>query len=105
MKMVFSEDKFYNDRNKPIYEAGKLCDVPANMVDRWMKRGGRPATESELKSGKVVLEAAAPAPVAPESKAAPEPVKSASWGDNEDDEQEKLEEDTAKKKGHSARRR
>lgn len=40
VKMVFAEDKFYNDPNVPLYKAGELYDIPENMVSRWLKRGG-----------------------------------------------------------------
>jgi len=36
--MKFTEDKYYN--RDVIYVAGKVYDVPDNMVDRWLKRGG-----------------------------------------------------------------
>lgn len=40
-KMIFGEDKFYNNPNEPIYLKGMVYDVPSSMVDRWLKRGGQ----------------------------------------------------------------
>lgn len=41
VKMRFSEHKFYNDLNKPLYEAGKVYEVVgAGFIQRWLKRGG-----------------------------------------------------------------
>lgn len=96
--MVFSEDKFYNDLNKPLYGKDTICEIPENMVDRWTKRGGRPATEEEIKSGKVVVKKDEDPVLEAGEKKAPEPVKSASFGDNEDDEEEKAEEHHTTKK-------
>lgn len=45
-KMRFTEDKYYN--RDVIYTAGKVYDVPDNMVDRWLKRGGE-ILEEEVK--------------------------------------------------------
>lgn len=47
VKMIFPRDMFYNDLANPIYVANKIYDVPENMVDRWLKRGGVLATEVE----------------------------------------------------------
>lgn len=44
-KMKFTEDKYYN--RDVIYTAGKVYDVPDNMVDRWLKRGGEIVSEVE----------------------------------------------------------
>lgn len=40
VKMRFKEDKFYTDLNNPIYRKGQIYDIPNNMVERWIKRGG-----------------------------------------------------------------
>ena len=41
VKMVFSEHKFYNDLNTPIFEAGKVYELEgAGWIQRWLKRGG-----------------------------------------------------------------
>lgn len=37
-KMKFFEDKFYNLDLK--YKKGETYDVPVEMVDRWLRRGG-----------------------------------------------------------------
>ena len=38
--MKFTEDKFGKDKSKPLYEKGKVYDIPAGQVLRWVKRGG-----------------------------------------------------------------
>lgn len=41
VKMTFSENKFYNDLENPIYLAGKEYEiVGGDMIERWLKRGG-----------------------------------------------------------------
>jgi len=45
VKMRFSEDKTYND--ELMYEKDVIYDVPLNMKDRWLKRGGVIVTEEE----------------------------------------------------------
>lgn len=47
VKMRFSVNQFYvtadnreHDMATPLYEAGKVYDVPEHMVARWLKRGG-----------------------------------------------------------------
>lgn len=40
VKMKFSEDKFYNDMDTPFYVKGIVYDVPMEMKDRWLTRGG-----------------------------------------------------------------
>lgn len=72
--MVFSEDKFYNDLSKPLYEKGKPYEiVGADMIQRWLKRGGE-IVKGELKYGepeksisKVVESKAKPAEVLEEN--------------------------------------
>ncbi len=40
-KMLFTEDKFYNDLSNPIFEAGKVYELEgADWIQRWIKRGG-----------------------------------------------------------------
>lgn len=41
VKMIFTEDKFYNDLKNPLYKAGIVYDVEKPMVQRWLKRGGK----------------------------------------------------------------
>lgn len=50
VKMVFSEQKFYNDLNVPLYDANKVYDVPLSMRDRWIKRGGQVLSEKEAEA-------------------------------------------------------
>lgn len=39
--MKFKDNKFYNDQEKPLYEAGKEYRIQgADMIQRWLKRGG-----------------------------------------------------------------
>ena len=45
VKMRFSEDKTYN--GELIYEKDVIYDVPLNMSDRWLKRGGVKVSEDE----------------------------------------------------------
>lgn len=41
VKMKFSEDKFYNDLNKPMFLAGEIYELEgAGWIQRWLKRGG-----------------------------------------------------------------
>lgn len=39
-KMTFSKSMYYNDLQNPLYVAGPVYDVPNEMVERWIKRGG-----------------------------------------------------------------
>jgi hypothetical protein len=38
--MKFSQDMFYDSKDVPIYNKGKVYEIPENMVARWLKRGG-----------------------------------------------------------------
>lgn len=41
VKMKFSENKFYNDLNSPIFEKDKVYLLEgADWIQRWLKRGG-----------------------------------------------------------------
>lgn len=41
VKMVFKEDKYYNDLNEPKYRAGIVYDIiGSDQIQRWLKRGG-----------------------------------------------------------------
>jgi len=41
VKMKFSEHKYYNDLNNPIFDAGKVYELEgAAWIQRWLKRGG-----------------------------------------------------------------
>lgn len=41
VKMRFSEHKFYNDLNNPIYLKGEIYDIEgADKIQRWLLRGG-----------------------------------------------------------------
>lgn len=47
VKMKFSADMYYvtaknkeHDLVNPLYKKGEVYDVPAEMVPRWLKRGG-----------------------------------------------------------------
>ena len=52
VKMIFSEEKFYNDLTKPHFEKGKIYDVVgADQIQRWLKRGGK-IVEGELEMAK-----------------------------------------------------
>jgi len=43
--MRFEENKFYNDQEKPIFEAGKVYELEgADWIQRWVKRGGEIVT-------------------------------------------------------------
>lgn len=61
VRMRFNADMFYNE--ECIYQNGKEYDVPLNMVDRWLKRGGiivkdsrEALKESETKASEIVRE-------------------------------------------------
>lgn len=42
VKMIFSQDKFYNDLNNPIFLKGKVYELEgADWIQRWEKRGGQ----------------------------------------------------------------
>lgn len=58
VKMKFARDMFYDDPNVPLYDSGKVYDVPVNMKDRWIKRGGelvdeKGFTPSELEQKRI----------------------------------------------------
>ena len=39
--MKFSEHKYYNDLNSPMFEAHKVYEIAgAEWIQRWIKRGG-----------------------------------------------------------------
>jgi len=57
VKMRFKEDKFYNAQ--VLYTKDVIYDVPDNMVDRWLKRGGE-IIEAVVELPKPVLEVEAP---------------------------------------------
>lgn len=41
VKMKFSEHKYYNDLNEPIFRAGEVYELEgAEWIQRWLKRGG-----------------------------------------------------------------
>lgn len=41
VKMKFSEHKYYNDLNKPLFMAGEVYELEgADWIQRWVKRGG-----------------------------------------------------------------
>jgi hypothetical protein len=41
VKMRFSENKYYNDLDNPIFLKGQVYEiVGADMINRWLKRGG-----------------------------------------------------------------
>jgi hypothetical protein len=41
VKMRFTEHKYYNDLDKPIFEAGKIYELSgADWIQRWLRRGG-----------------------------------------------------------------
>lgn len=40
--MTFSEDKFYDDHTKPMFEAGKKYPLKGKeWIARWLRRGGK----------------------------------------------------------------
>lgn len=48
VKMKFSEDKYYNDLDKPIFEKDKVYELEgAGWIQRWVKRGGE-VVEGEI---------------------------------------------------------
>ena len=61
VKMKFSEDKFYNDPNVPMFQAGKVYDMEGgDWIQRWLKRGGEivygemPLPPSDISSPSIV---------------------------------------------------
>jgi len=41
VKMIFTEAKFYNDSENPIFEPNKVYELEgADWIQRWVKRGG-----------------------------------------------------------------
>lgn len=41
VKMKFTEHKYYNDLNNPIFFAGKVYEIEGDdQIQRWLKRGG-----------------------------------------------------------------
>jgi hypothetical protein len=66
--MRFSEHKFYNDLNKPIFEAGKIYELEgAAWIQRWTKRGGEIVENAK--------EATAEAHIPPPAESNPVPVE------------------------------
>lgn len=64
--MRFTEDKYYNDLTIPLYEKGKVYEIRgADMIMRWMKRGGEILTEDQLKE---LTKQSSKEPVAPPEK-------------------------------------
>lgn len=68
VKMIFSEPKYYNDQDHPIFEANKVYELQgADWIERWIKRGGRVIEDdneedlqvAEQKSGPSTAEGAA----------------------------------------------
>lgn len=58
--MRFSENKYYNDKEKPIFEKGKVYALEgAGWIQRWIKRGGEVVKEDDA-SGVDVLSGDAP---------------------------------------------
>ena len=54
VKMKFSEHKYYNDLNVPMFEAGKVYVLEgADWIQRWIKRGGQ-IVEGELEFPEVI---------------------------------------------------
>lgn len=51
VKMSFTEHKYYNDLNNPLYLAGEVYEIEDNMVERWLKRGGK-IVSGEIKLAK-----------------------------------------------------
>lgn len=50
VKMKFSEEKFYNDQTKPMFEAGKVYELEGfDWIQRWLKRGGEIVEELKVK--------------------------------------------------------
>lgn len=50
--MIFTQDMFYQDPEVPLYDKGRVHQVPNNMVERWLKRGGQiKSLEEGPKSG------------------------------------------------------
>lgn len=64
--MVFSEDQFYNDLQKPKYDKHKVHEVAEERpgyIERWLPRGGIILTEKEAadyEKGKQVVPESAP---------------------------------------------
>lgn len=41
VKMKFTENKFYNDMNKPMFHAGEVYEMEGvEWIQRWLRRGG-----------------------------------------------------------------
>ena len=41
VKMIFNENKFYNDLDNPIFEKGIVYELEgADWIQRWLRRGG-----------------------------------------------------------------
>lgn len=38
--MKFPQDMFYDSKEIPLYNKGKIYEIPESMVARWLKRGG-----------------------------------------------------------------
>lgn len=67
--MRFSEHKYYNDLNVPIFEAGVVYKLEGEMwIHRWMKRGGEIVAEpTEVEPAKVEPARVEPIEVEPAS--------------------------------------
>jgi hypothetical protein len=52
--MIFTEDKYYN--RDVIYKAGEVYEVPIEMVNRWLKRGGSIVEEAPVEKKKPVTQ-------------------------------------------------
>lgn len=61
--MRFSEDKFYNDSDNPIFEKGKVYELEGkDWIYRWMKRGGEIVEGDKLEAEKGVSKIPEPSP-------------------------------------------
>lgn len=101
VKMKFIADQYYVtaankevDQRTPLYRKDEICDVPEDMVPRWLKRGG--VLVDEKASAKV--EAKAP-------EASKEPVDGGSQkpDDDADDDKDKADSKPITQRGYGKR--
>lgn len=78
VKMKFKEHKYYTDKDKPIFYAGKIYELEgADWIQRWLKRGGE------------IVQDARPAPApTPSNPSVVVPKSGAPAGDNKPENKE-----------------
>lgn len=86
--MRFSEDKFYNDLDNPVFEKGKIYEISgADKILRWTKRGGEIIEAKDLKKGEETLQPNQPDPVEPVTSD-PEETENSDEGEDLSDEED-----------------